>query len=64
MRPEEVLTRQQLMRAAWGADHHGTTRTVDNFVARLRAKLENDPDSPRFLTTVRGVGYRFDPRGV
>jgi DNA-binding response OmpR family regulator len=64
MRPEEVLTRRQLMRAAWGADHHGTTRTVDNFVARLRAKLENDPDSPRFLTTVRGVGYRFDPRGA
>ena len=62
LRPQAVLTREQLMKAVWGIDHHGTPRTVDNFVARLRAKLEEDPENPRFLLTVRGVGYRFDPR--
>jgi DNA-binding response OmpR family regulator len=36
-------------------------RTVDNFIARLRAKIEADPDEPRFIETVRGVGYRFCP---
>jgi DNA-binding response OmpR family regulator len=62
-RPDVAFTREQLMLAVWGIDHHGTPRTVDNFVARLRAKIEKDPETPRFLLTVRGVGYRFDPRG-
>ena len=62
-RPDVAFTREQLMLAVWGVDHHGTPRTVDNFVARLRAKIEKDAESPRFLLTVRGVGYRFDRQG-
>jgi len=56
-----VFTREQLMAQVWGPDHFGTVRTVDNFVARLRAKLEVDPEAPQHLETVRGVGYRFNP---
>jgi DNA-binding response OmpR family regulator len=54
-----VLSRDQLLRQVWGTS--GSPRTVDNFVAQLRAKLEDDPDHPRHLVTVRGSGYRFDP---
>jgi DNA-binding response OmpR family regulator len=59
--PGVVFTREQLMQKVWGPDHYGTVRTVDNFVARLRQKIEHDPDQPRHLETVRGVGYRFNP---
>jgi DNA-binding response OmpR family regulator len=59
--PDQVLTREQLMRSVWGVDHFGTARTIDNFVGRLRAKLEADPDAPRFFETIRGIGYRFKP---
>ncbi len=55
-----ILSRRQIMDAVWGAEHHGTERTVDNFVAQLRAKLELDAAQPRHLLTVRGVGYRLD----
>jgi len=58
--PGRVFTREQLMQAVWGPDHFGTPRTVDNFVARLRVKLEEHPDEPRHFETVRGVGYRFN----
>ena len=54
-----VLTREQIVDAVWGPDHHGTLRTVDNFVAQLRAKLEADPSCPEILLTARGVGYRL-----
>lgn len=56
-----ILTREQIFEAVWGADHHGTLRTIDNFIAQLRAKLEADPADPQHLVTVRGVGYRFSP---
>ena len=59
--PGIVFTREQLMQRVWGADHFGTVRTVDNFVARLRSKIEPDPDAPRHIETVRGIGYRFMP---
>ncbi len=59
--PNRVLSREQLMAAVWGPAHHGTLRTIDNFLARLRTKLEQDPDHPCHLETVRGVGYRFRP---
>jgi two-component system response regulator VicR len=52
-------SRAQIFEAVWGEDHHGTHRTIDNFVAQLRAKLEDDPSKPTFLLTVRGVGYRL-----
>jgi len=59
--PGVVFSREQLMQKVWGPDHYGTVRTIDNFVARLRQKIEDDPDEPRHLETVRGVGYRFNP---
>ncbi len=55
----EVLSREQILSRVWGPDHHGTLRTIDNFLLQLRNKLEDDPASPRHLITVRGVGYRF-----
>jgi DNA-binding response OmpR family regulator len=54
-----ALTRDEIFRDVWGPNHHGTPRTIDNFVQQLRAKLEDDPQAPRFFRTVRGVGYRF-----
>jgi DNA-binding response OmpR family regulator len=56
-----VYSREQLLREVWGLRQAGQVRTVDNFVAQLRAKLEQDPDNPRHLLTVRGSGYRFVP---
>ena len=54
-----ALTRDEIFRDVWGPNHHGTPRTIDNFVQQLRAKLEDDPQAPRYFRTVRGVGYRF-----
>jgi DNA-binding response OmpR family regulator len=59
--PDRVFTREQLMEAVWGSRYFGTARTVDNFVARLRAHIGDDAEHPRHLETVRGVGYRFNP---
>ncbi|MFI5289237.1 MAG: response regulator transcription factor [Polyangia bacterium] len=59
--PNVAFSREQLMHQVWGPDHYGTVRTVDNFVARLRAKIGDDPVEPRHIETVRGVGYRFNP---
>ena len=59
--PERVHSREQLMEAVWGSRYFGTARTVDNFVARLRAHIGDDAESPRHLKTVRGIGYRFIP---
>ena len=57
----KVFSREELVREVWGLRQGGQARTVDNFVAQLRAKLEQDPDEPRHLLTVRGSGYRFAP---
>ncbi|MBO0778543.1 MAG: response regulator transcription factor [Ktedonobacteraceae bacterium] len=54
-----VLTRDQLLQNVWGYDYVGDTRTVDVHVRWLREKIEEDPANPRFLQTVRGVGYVF-----
>jgi DNA-binding response OmpR family regulator len=59
--PGRVFSREQLMEAVWGSRYFGTARTVDNFIARLRAHIGDDADQPRHLETVRGVGYRFNP---
>ena len=56
---DAVVTRLQILRNVWGIDLSVTERTVDNFIAHLRQKIERDPESPRYLRTVRGVGYRF-----
>jgi len=60
-RPGQVLSRQDLLNLVWGIDYFGTTRTLDQHVAQLRKKVETDPAAPLFITTVHGVGYRFDP---
>jgi DNA-binding response OmpR family regulator len=54
-----ALGRDEIFREVWGPNHHGTPRTIDNFVQQLRAKLELDPQEPKHFLTVRGVGYRF-----
>lgn len=59
----EVLSRDRLLNEVWGLDSHPTTRTVDMHVLKLRRKLEADPERPRHLLTVHGVGYRFSRRG-
>ena len=59
----ETLGRDQLLRDVWGVDSYPTTRTVDMHVLKLRRKLEADPETPRHLLTVHGVGYRFSRRG-
>jgi two-component system alkaline phosphatase synthesis response regulator PhoP len=55
-----VLSRQQLLDAVWGRDVFVTDRVVDTHVGNLRRKVEADPDTPVYLVSVRGVGYRFD----
>ena len=56
-----VLTRHQLIDRVWGADYVGDTKTLDVHVKRLRAKLEPDPANPKYLLTVRGLGYKLEP---
>jgi len=59
-RPGRAQSRDALLRDAWGDDYDGTARTVDNFIRSLRTKLEVDPEHPKHIVTVRGLGYRFD----
>ena len=56
-----VLTRMQLIDRVWGADYVGDTKTLDVHVKRLRAKIEPSPSDPRYIVTVRGLGYKFEP---
>jgi DNA-binding response OmpR family regulator len=58
-----VLDRQKILNDVWGFDYFGTARTIDNFITRLRSKLEDDPNEPRLIHTIRGVGYKFDAAG-
>ncbi|MCF4005808.1 response regulator transcription factor [Corynebacterium uropygiale] len=55
-----VLTRGQLIDRVWGTDYVGDTKTLDVHVKRLRSKIEPEPSKPRFLVTVRGLGYKFE----
>ena len=55
-----VLTRMQLIDRVWGSDYVGDTKTLDVHVKRLRAKIEPDPGNPKFIVTVRGLGYKFE----
>jgi DNA-binding response OmpR family regulator len=58
-RAGEVLSRDDLLNEVWGYDQYPTTRTVDNHIASLRAKIEVDPAQPRRLITMHGVGYKL-----
>lgn len=59
----KVVSREQLMREVWDTVWYGSTKTLDMHVSVLRRKLGDDASAPRFITTVRGVGFRFDPDG-
>ena len=59
-----VLTRGQLIDRVWGADYVGDTKTLDVHVKRLRSKVEPEPSTPRYIVTVRGLGYKFEPVGA
>jgi len=58
--PGRVLTREVLIDRVWGNDYVGDTKTLDVHIKRLRALIEDNPKSPLLITTVRGVGYRFE----
>jgi two-component system response regulator MtrA len=60
-RPGYVFSRAQLLADVWGYQHAGDTRLVNVHVQRLRGKVENDPENPEIIVTVRGVGYRAGP---
>ena len=60
-RPRVVFSRRQLLERAWGADWVGDEHLVEVHIANLRRKLDDDPRSPRYIRTVRGVGYRMGP---
>ena len=60
--PGRAHTRRQILDRVWGPDHDGDPRTVDVHVRWLRAKIEERPEAPVHLVTVRGVGYRLDPQ--
>jgi DNA-binding response OmpR family regulator len=58
-REGQVVSRDQLLNEVWGYDSFPTTRTIDNFIANLRKKLEDNPSNPRHLITMFGTGYKF-----
>ena len=55
-----LLTRDVLIDRIWGSDYFGDTKTLDVHIKRLRTHIEEDPSNPKLITTIRGVGYRFD----
>ncbi len=59
--PETVHAREALLERFWGMSYGGTTRTLDQHIAKLRQKIERDPANPRHILTVHGTGYRFRP---
>ncbi|MCA8979174.1 MAG: response regulator transcription factor [Planctomycetes bacterium] len=58
-REGEIASREEILERVWGYDVYPSTRTIDNFIVRLRKRFERDPEQPRHFHTVRGVGYRF-----
>ena len=61
-RPGVVVSRRRLIGSLWPKRKRSSDRTVDNCIARLRQKIEDDPDRPTFIRTVHGVGYKFVPQ--
>lgn len=59
--PNRIISREELLNHVWGDNYWGELKTVDICVSRLRAKLEDRPDKPRLIKTMRGVGYLFKP---
>ena len=59
--PQQTVSRDQLLADVWGYEDQPTTRTVDNFILKLRQKIEADPSHPHHILTVHGIGYKFIP---
>jgi DNA-binding response OmpR family regulator len=59
----QVVSRREILEKVWGLHEDTDTRAIDNFIVRLRRYVEDRGASPRYLLTVRGVGYQFDPEG-
>ncbi len=57
----EVVSRNELLENVWEDDSYPTTRTVDNFILDIRKKIEQVPSEPKYITSISGVGYKFDP---
>jgi two-component system response regulator RegX3 len=60
--PGRVLTREHLISRLWGSDYVGDTKTLDTHIKRLRAKIEEDPQHPVRIVTIRGLGYKYETR--
>ncbi|MGD8324079.1 MAG: response regulator transcription factor [Gammaproteobacteria bacterium] len=60
-RSGQIVTREDILDRVWGYEVFPSTRTVDNFIVRLRKRFEKNPEAPAHIHTVRGVGYRFTP---
>ena len=58
-----VLSKEQLVEAAWGKEFVGETSSITVFIKKLREKVEDDASDPRIIQTVWGIGYRFEPDG-
>jgi two-component system alkaline phosphatase synthesis response regulator PhoP len=58
-RAAEIVTREEILDRVWGYEVFPSTRTIDNFIVRIRKRFERDPERPAHFHTVRGVGYRF-----
>jgi DNA-binding response OmpR family regulator len=59
--PGRIVTHDQIISNVWGYDYDGYSNQIAVYVRRLRIKIENDPDNPRYVLTVRGLGYKFAP---
>jgi DNA-binding response OmpR family regulator len=57
--PGWVYSRQQIMQQLWGENFYGEVRSADVHIQRIRKKIEQDPSNPRYIQTVRGIGYKF-----
>ncbi len=61
---DRIISREELLQTVWGYDSNITTRTVDVHIARIRQKLEDVNDVPKYIHTIRGIGYKFTPPGA
>jgi len=59
-----TVTREEILDQVWGYEVFPSTRTIDNFIVRLRKRFESDPERPQFIHTVHGIGYRFTAEGT
>lgn len=60
--PQQVLSREQLIEASFGYDYEGFDRTIDTHIKNIRHKIEDNPSTPKYIQTVYGAGYRFNPQ--